>query len=61
MRLVTVAGGNLFEVAARLLGDATQWNRIAASNGILDPWLQGLVTLAIPDATPSAGGGIGSQ
>jgi nucleoid-associated protein YgaU len=61
MREVTVAGGNLFQVASVYLGDATQWVRIAAANNILDPFLQGLVTLSIPDVDPSAGGGIGQQ
>jgi hypothetical protein len=61
MQVVTVIGGNLFQVASVYLGDATQWVRIAALNDILDPWLQGLVTLTIPDVDPSAGGGIGQQ
>ncbi len=61
MRLITVASGTLFQVAAQYLGDATQWVRIAALNGIVDPWLAGLVTLQLPDIDPSAGGGIGQQ
>jgi nucleoid-associated protein YgaU len=61
MRLITVASGTLFQVAAQYLGDATQWVRIAALNGIADPWLSGLVTLQLPDIDPSAGGGIGQQ
>jgi hypothetical protein len=61
MQVVTVTGGNLFQLAAVYLNDATQWVRIAALNNILDPFLQGLVTLNIPDVDPSAGGGIGQQ
>jgi hypothetical protein len=61
MQVVTVVGGNLFRLASVYLGDATQWVRIAALNDILDPWLQGIVTLTIPDVDPSAGGGIGQQ
>jgi hypothetical protein len=61
MQVVTVTGGNLFQLAAVYLDDATQWVRIAALNNILDPFLQGLVTLNIPDVDPSAGGGIGQQ
>ncbi len=34
MRQVTIAGGNLFQVAAQQLGDATQWLRIAQLNGL---------------------------
>ncbi len=61
MQTVTVASGTLFAVAAAYLGDATQWNRIAALNGITDPWLSGLTTLVLPNADASAGGGIGVQ
>ncbi len=52
MRTLTVAGGNLFRIAAEQLGDATQWIRIAQLNAIADPMLTGLVTLRIPDPTP---------
>jgi len=61
MQVITVASGNLFQVAAVYLQDATQWVRIAALNGISDPWLSGLVTLTLPDINSSAGGGIGQQ
>jgi nucleoid-associated protein YgaU len=61
MQTITVAGGNLFAIAAQYLGDATQWLRIAQENNLSDPMLQGLVTLVIPDTDPSAGGGIASQ
>lgn len=61
MRLITVTGGNLFQLAAAELGDATQWNRIAELNGLFDPMLSGLTTLSLPDIDASAGGGIGSQ
>ena len=55
--VVTVAGGNLFVVAAMYLGDATQWIRIAQVNDISDPVLSGVVSLMIPPVDPSAGGG----
>ena len=58
MRVVTVAGGDLFRLALEQLGDATQWNRIAALNGLDDPVLEGLVTLRLPERDASAGGGI---
>lgn len=61
MRTLTVAGGNLFAIAAAELADATQWIRIAELNGLSDPMLTGLVTLNIPDVDPQAGGGIASQ
>ncbi len=61
MRTITVTGGNLFQVAAQQLGDATQWIRIAQANGLSDPMLEGLVTLRIPAVDPSAGGGIATQ
>ncbi len=61
MRTITVAGGNLFRIAADQLGDATQWIRIAQLNGLADPCLSGLVTLLIPNTDPTAGGGIVRQ
>jgi hypothetical protein len=61
MKQVTVLGGNLFEVAARQLNDATQWIRIAQLNGLSDPFLTGLVTLNIPSIDPNSGGGLAQQ
>lgn len=61
MRTLTIAGGNLFRIAAEQLGDATQWVRIAQINALLDPILTGLTVLKIPDADLTAGGGIARQ
>jgi hypothetical protein len=58
MATLTVAGGNLFQIASQQLGDATQWLRIAQPNGLTDPILTGVVTLQIPVLDPNAGGGI---
>jgi nucleoid-associated protein YgaU len=58
MKTIIVAGGNLFQLAAQELGDATQWIRIAQLNRISDPMLTGIVTLMVPDPDPNAGGGI---
>ena len=61
MQTLTVAGGNLFQLASQYLGDATQWIRIAQLNSLSDPMLLGLTTLLLPDLDASAGGGIASQ
>ena len=58
MKVITVAGGDLFRLALEQLGDATQWNRIAALNGLDDPVLDGLQTLRLPERDAGAGGGI---
>lgn len=55
-KIITVSGGTLFDVAAAELGDATQWNRIARLNGLIDPFLDGMTTLRIPAAGTSNGG-----
>jgi nucleoid-associated protein YgaU len=55
---VTVAGGNLFALAARYLKDATQWIRIAQANELSDPVLVGVNVLVIPPVDATAGGGI---
>jgi nucleoid-associated protein YgaU len=61
MQVIVVSGGNLFQIAAQYLQDATQWIRIAQLNGISDPWLNGLQSLTLPDVDASAGGGVGQQ
>jgi hypothetical protein len=61
MKTITVAGDNLFRIAAAQLADATQWVRIAQLNNISDPMLTGLSTLIIPEVDRSAGGGIAIQ
>lgn len=62
MNSITVAGGNLFSIAAAQFGDATQWIRIAQLNGISDPMLSGVVTLNLPPPNPNyAGGGVAAQ
>jgi hypothetical protein len=58
---ITVAGGDLFHIAAQQLGDATQWIRIAQLNGLADPVISGVTTLQIPSPNPAAGGGIAQQ
>jgi nucleoid-associated protein YgaU len=58
MRTITVAGGNLYQLAMQYLNDATQWNRIAQANNLIDPVLIGLTTLKIPPVDSNAGGGV---
>jgi hypothetical protein len=58
---ITVAGGDLFHIAAQQLADATQWIRIAQLNGLSDPVISGVTTLQIPAPNPAAGGGIAQQ
>jgi hypothetical protein len=59
--MITVAGGNLFRIAAEQLADATQWIRIAELNNVSDPMLTGVITLLIPNVNSEAGGGIAGQ
>jgi hypothetical protein len=46
--ILAEAGTTLFHVAAKYLGDATEWSRIAAINDISDPFLMNLTPLEIP-------------
>jgi nucleoid-associated protein YgaU len=59
VKTIVVQGGNLFQIAAVELGDATQWNRIAALNGLNDFLLPAgtLITLSLPPVNPSGGNG----
>jgi hypothetical protein len=59
-QVITVAGGNLFALAAKYLNDATQWIRIAQVNNLSDPVLLGINTLVIPPVDASLGGGVAS-
>ena len=58
-KIVRVSGTTLFHVAARELGDASQWDRIARLNGIVDPWIGPLTDLKIPQPGKSTGGILG--
>lgn len=58
MQTVVVAGGDLFHLALKYLGDSTQWSRIAQLNGLYDPLINGVVTLKIPDPDPTKTGGV---
>lgn len=58
MKMVTVAGGNMYKLALQYLGDATQWNRIAQLNKMFDPIIVGVVTLKIPSINKTATGGV---
>jgi hypothetical protein len=59
-RSVTYSTSNLYVVAARELGDARQWYRIAIANGMVDPWFTTTKQLIIPPklASGSGNGGI---
>lgn len=57
-RLVPVSVGNLFQVAAQYLDDATRWNDIAALNNMIDPWFGQPLTLKIPVNKAPGNGGI---
>jgi nucleoid-associated protein YgaU len=54
---MTISGGNLMKIAAQVYGDGTQWNRIAAINGLFDFIVTSTVTLVIAAPNPAAGNG----
>lgn len=54
--LVTQAGGNLFDLAAKKYSDATKWADIARVNRIGDPRLSGINTVKLPKKTGNTGG-----
>lgn len=58
-RTAIVSGTTLYQVAASYLGDATQWDRIAKLNNLLDPWIGAVTTLQIPAPLPSGQSGSG--
>lgn len=60
-RTVTVSGANLFELSARMLGDATQAYRIAELNALVDFFVDGQATLALPPVDDGLTGGVPPQ
>lgn len=57
---VTIAGGNLFDLASTNYSDATAWTAIARANGLSDPQLSGVNTLLIPPIPDNSGGVLNS-
>lgn len=55
-RTDTVAGGTLFDLAAKWYGDASKWTFIAQANGLTDPQVTGVQVLQIPTTAPATGG-----
>jgi hypothetical protein len=53
---VTVGGGTLQGLAAQHYGDASQWPIIAQANGMTDPLISGVQTIAIPHMPANAAG-----
>lgn len=53
---IIVMNANLFALAAKYYNDATQWIVIAQANGLIDPFVQGQMTLVIPAAAVPTGG-----
>lgn len=45
---ITVANTTLYHLAASAYGDPSLWTLIARANGLLDPWVDDIVTLEIP-------------
>lgn len=54
--VITVAGANLYALAAHYYGDASEWATIAKANGLTEPMLTGLRTLLIPPVSGKTGG-----
>lgn len=57
---VATAGGNLFQIAEVQYGDAMAWTGIAKANGLIDPFIQGTATLAIPPQADQQSGVLAS-
>lgn len=53
---ITAAAPNLFSIAAQQYGDASKWTAIAQANGLTDPQVPGIATLAIPATAVDTGG-----
>jgi hypothetical protein len=54
-KVVTLAGSNLYSLAAHTYGDAMGWTSIAQANGLTDPDISGVADLNIPKAGKTDG------
>lgn len=45
---LTVAGGNLYALAAQEYGDPMAWTALAQANGLADPMISGIATVVVP-------------
>lgn len=57
-KTITVAGGNLYQIASEQYGDPSQWALIAKANGMVDPIITGVKTLLIPPLNGQDTGGV---
>jgi hypothetical protein len=53
---VTVAGGNLYQIAGQAYGDPSAWTTIAKANNLTDPMLSGVQTVKVPPQSDGSGG-----
>ncbi len=54
--VLTVAGGDLMQIATQTYGSALDWTTLAQANGLTDPSLTGLNTLVIPALSSGSDG-----
>lgn len=57
-QIITIGGGNLYELAEKYYGDARLWNLIADANNLTDPQISGITTLLIPQNNTDSSEGI---
>ena len=65
-QIITVVGGDLFQLAMKYYGDATYWTTIAQANisvllnsdGFVDPRINGIQTLLLPPKPATSNGGL---
>lgn len=55
-KVLNVAGGDLYHIAATQYGDASAWTTIANANKLTDPVISGVATLKIPAASDGLNG-----
>ena len=54
--VLTVAGGDLMQIAAQTYGSALDWTTLAQANGLTDPSLTGVNSLVIPALSSGSDG-----
>ena len=54
--VIATSGGNLFDIARKSYGSATEWTGIARANNVVDPFIVGPRTLTVPTRPDNADG-----
>jgi nucleoid-associated protein YgaU len=60
-RVIEIVSGNLFDIAAKYLGNAMQWVNIARANNLIDPVIKKPMRIKLPNYSAIFSDGLGPR